>query len=177
MAAVNERLDAAMKATDFINSGTGQIVRSVGGYDTFVPTASPPQIGYDASLVLVLSRADIALSELSGLGRQLPNPHLLIGPYVRQEAVLPSRIEGTRTDLNDLLLDEIGVDDLPSAPQADRTEVRNYVAAMELGLELLERRPIITLNLVKELHARLMAGMSAQRGGLVRPGTFRTVRN
>jgi hypothetical protein len=41
--------------------------------------------------VLALSRADAALSELSGLGRQLPEPYLLIDPYLRQEAVLSSR--------------------------------------------------------------------------------------
>jgi hypothetical protein len=43
----------------------------------------PPQLDYDEGLVLLLSRADAALSELSGLGRYLPNPHVLIAPYVR----------------------------------------------------------------------------------------------
>ena len=56
--------------------------------------------------MLALSRADAALSELSGFGRNLANPHLLIAPYVRREAVLSSRIEGTTASLADLLLDE-----------------------------------------------------------------------
>lgn len=166
-----------MKATDFINAETGRIVRSFDGHDTFVPAATPPLITYSTSLVLALSRADAALSELSGLGRQLPNPHLLISPYLRREAVLSSRIEGTRASLSDILLDEIGANEQPSAPEADRIEVRNYVAAMELGIELLHRRPVITLNLVKDLHARLMEGAPAPRGGLIRPGAFRTVQN
>jgi hypothetical protein len=42
------------------------------------------------------------LSELGGLARNLPNPHLLIGPFVRREAVLSSRIEGTQASLSDL---------------------------------------------------------------------------
>ncbi len=75
------------------------------------------------------------------------------------------------------MLDEINANERPSASETDRIEVRNYVAAMGLGLELIERRPVITLNLVKELHARLMEGVPAQRGGLIRPGAFRTVQN
>ncbi|MBA2278046.1 MAG: Fic family protein, partial [Chloroflexia bacterium] len=59
-----------MRTTDFVNRETGQIVRSIGGNDTFVPAPSPPRIDYDGALVLALSRADTALSELSGLGRQ-----------------------------------------------------------------------------------------------------------
>lgn len=166
-----------MNAADFVNSETGRIVRSMGGHDAFVPAAPPPQGSYSPSVVRALSRADAALSELSGLGRQLPSPHLLIGPYVRREAVLSSRIEGTRSSLNDILLDDIGVKDLPVALEADRLEVRNYVASMEHGLELLQRRPVITLNLVKDLHARLMEDMPAQRGGRIRPGAFRTGQN
>lgn len=55
------------------------------------------------------------MSELSGIGRILPNPHLLIEPYIRREAVLSSRIEGTRTNLSELLSDEAGqpVDEAP----------------------------------------------------------------
>jgi len=64
-------------------------------------------VEYDASLTTLLSQSDAALSELSGLGRYLPNPDLLIAPYVKREAVASSRIEGTQADLSDLLLDEI----------------------------------------------------------------------
>jgi len=60
-----------------------------------------PQIEFNADLVKLISKTDAALSELSGLGRTLPNPHLLIAPYVRREAVLSSRIEGTRASLSD----------------------------------------------------------------------------
>ena len=78
------------------------------------------------------------LSGLSGLGRQLPNPHLLIAPYVRREAVLSSRIEGTRASLSDLLLTR------PSRERpedGDVREVRNYVEALEYGLERLRELP------------------------------------
>jgi Fic family protein len=48
-------------------------------------------------LANALSRADAALSELSGVGCLLPNPHMLIAPLMRREAELSSRIEGTQT--------------------------------------------------------------------------------
>jgi len=62
------------------------------GYHAFVPVPLPPDIHYQVELVLLLSRADAALSKLSGLGRTLPNAHLLIAQYVWREAVLSSRI-------------------------------------------------------------------------------------
>jgi Fic family protein len=119
-------------------------------------------------LVLLLSRADAALSELSGVGRHLPNPHLLIALYVRREAVLSSRIEGTRTSLSELLMDEAGVPPREGDPD-DVREVRNYVTALEYGVRRLKSLPL-SLRLVRELHARLMKGV---RGDRATPGEFR----
>src|SRR5204863_409992 len=84
----------------------GRVIRARGGYHAFIPAPLPPKLVYDEDLVRALSRADARLSELSGLGRHLPNPHLLIAPYVRREAVLSSKIEGTTTSLAELLLEE-----------------------------------------------------------------------
>ncbi len=120
----------------------------------------------------VLAEAERALGELRGFGRRgLPNPHLLIRPFLRQEAVLSSRIEGTRADLEQLLLFEVSPTDEPE--QSDVLEVANYVAALELGFELLERLPV-SLRLIREVHGRLMEGV---RGQERRPGEFRHVQN
>jgi Fic family protein len=146
------------------------VVQAPGGYAAFLPAPLPPVISYDTDLVLALSRADSALSELSGIGRQLPNPHLLIAPYLRREAVLSSRIEGTRASLSDLLLDE-AEDDRPA--DGDVREVRNYVEALEYGLERLRDLPL-SLRLVRELHERLMRGV---RGEKATPGEFRRSQN
>jgi Fic family protein len=159
-----------MNAADFRDSSAGTVVQAAGGYAAFVPAPLPPAISYDADLVLTLSRADSALSELSGIGRQLLNPHLLIGPYLRREAVLSSRIEGTRASLSDLLLDE-AEDDRPT--DADVREVRNYVEALEYGLDRLRDLPL-SLRLVGEIHARLMRGV---RGERATPGEFRRSQN
>src|SRR5437773_5420016 len=126
-----------MDPTAFKAPEAGRVIRTSQGYAAFVPAPLPPVLDYGADLVRVLSRADAALSELSGLGRHLPNPHLLIAPYVRREAVLSSRIEGTKATLSDLLLDEV-----PGAPAnrdlSDIGEVRNYIVALEHGIRRLK---------------------------------------
>ncbi len=161
-----------MNPADFQCPQAGRVVQTPEGYAAFVPAPLPPELNFDAELTLALSRADAALSELSGIGRHLPNPHLLIAPYVRREAVLSSRIEGTRASLSDVLLDELQ-DDTPHKEEADVREVRNYVAALQYGLERLQSLPL-SLRLVKELHAKLMQGV---RGERATPGEFRRSQN
>jgi len=56
----------------------GSVIRTLRGYHAFVPAPPPRRIIYDDALISLLSQADAALSELSGLGRYLPNPELLI---------------------------------------------------------------------------------------------------
>jgi len=107
-----------------------------------------------------------------GLGRHLPNPHLLIAPYVRREAVLSSRIEGTTTSLAELLLEEVAAGSTRRDPD-DVREVRNYVTALEYGVTRLRTLPL-SLRLVRELHARLMKGV---RGEHATPGEFRRTQN
>jgi len=121
--------------------------------------------------VRALSDADRLIGRLAGEGGRLPNPHLLIRPFVRREAVLSSRIEGTRATLGELLAAEAGaaVDRSP----ADLREVANYVVALEYGVKRLKTQPL-SLRLTRELHAKLMTGV---RGGHATPGVFRTTQN
>ena len=161
-----------MDPTAFKAPEAGRVIRTPKGYAAFVPAPLPPTLDYGADLVRALSRADAALSELSGLGQHLPNPHLLIAPYIRREAVLSSRIEGTKATLSDLLMDEVPGPRI-SRKTSDVREVRNYVVALEHGIRRLKTVPL-SLRLVRELHARLMKGV---RGGQATPGEFRRSQN
>jgi Fic family protein len=146
-------------------------------YWAFVPDPLPPRLDWDTELVKVLSQADRALGELSGLGRTMPNPHLLIGPFLRREAVLSSRIEGTQADITDLYVYEAGQLPLPgmgaASPEEDVREVLNYVRALEYGLQRLDKLPV-SLRLIRELHDRLLTGV---RGEKATPGKFRKTQN
>lgn len=160
-----------MEPGDFQALQAGQVIRTGQGYYAFMPTPLPPTIDYTPALVRLLSVADAALSELSGLGQVLPTPNLLIAPYLRREAVLSSRIEGTQTSLADLLADEAG--QTPRATADDVHEVRNYVVALQYGIERLQTLPL-SLRLVRELHQKLMQGV---RGDRATPGEFRRSQN
>ncbi|HET6202798.1 MAG TPA: Fic/DOC family N-terminal domain-containing protein [Planctomycetota bacterium] len=119
-------------------------------------------------LVEGIKTAERPLGLLAGFGSTLPNPCLLIGPFVRREAVLSSRIEGTEAFLSDLFLHEAAPSAAPR--EADVREVANYVRALEQGLS--PDRPLpVSLSLVRDLHRTLMTGV---RGGERTPGEFRT---
>ena len=77
----------------------GRKVRCPDGHTAFVPDPLPPALAWTPTLVGALSDADRAIGRLAGEGGRLPNPHLLIRPFVKREAVLSSRIEGTQATL------------------------------------------------------------------------------
>jgi len=161
-----------MNPTTFREPTAGRPIRAEGGYWAFVPAPLPPTLQWDTVLVTALSRADAALSRLEGVGSQLPNPHLLIDPYARREAVLSSRIEGTQASLSDILLDEIDPGRV-EASRDDIREVRNYVDALEFGIQRLQELPL-SVRLVRELHRVLMQGV---RGDHATPGELRVSQN
>ncbi len=119
----------------------------------------------------MLTDAERTLGELAGVGGMLVNPHLLIRPFIKREAILSSRIEGTVTRLDELLRFEAEPENPISQPD-DLEEVLNYVAALDLGLQRLQEGFPLCLRLLKEIHARLMQGV---RGSDRHPGEFRRV--
>lgn len=161
-----------MEPESFRHSPAGRLVRITSGSWAFVPNPLPPEIPWTVDLVALLSDADLALGELAGLGRLLSNPNLLIHPFVRREAVLSSRIEGTQASLSELYIYEAGQIAL-FEETADVHEVFNYVRALEYGLVRLRGLPI-SLRLIREIHARLLEGV---RGERMTPGEFRRSQN
>jgi len=160
-----------MDLDKFQHSPTGRLVKTPRDYWAFVPHPLPPRLSYDSPLVALLSEADRALSRLAGVGERLPNPDLLVMPYMRREAVLSSKIEGTQASVSDLLFFEAGQKEASRRP--DVREVHNYVLAMNHGLLRLSDLPL-SLRLVSEMHETLMAGV---RGGQSTPGEFRRTQN
>lgn len=160
-----------MQPADFTENKTGQVIKTSQGYWAFIPDPLPPELHITWQLASHLSEADRALSELAGIARTLPNPHLLIGPFIRREAVLSSRIEGTQAGLSDLLFFEASPITTPHTP--DVKEVANYVSALEYGLARLKDLPI-SLRLIREMHEHLLKGV---RGENLTPGEFRRSQN
>lgn len=145
-----------MQRVDFVDNAPGRLVDIGGGHVAFVPDDLPPRLSWDTTLVKSISDADRALGQLAGTGHTLTNPHLLIRPFVQKEAVLSSRIEGTRATLSDLLLFDLEPNRPPSV--VDTREVSNYVAALESGLKRIHDIPIGT-RVIRELHEMLLRGV------------------
>lgn len=159
-----------MKREDFTNP-SGTITLTSGGAPAFIPAPLPPNLDVTWFLTEGLAKAERALGKLAGIGNTLPNPHLLIRPFVRREAVLSSRIEGTQASVADLLLFEAAGE--PSSDISDVREVVNYIRALDFGRERLGELPI-SLRFLRETHAQLMRGV---RGEQHDPGEFRRVQN
>ena len=164
-----------MNYQSFQNSPAGRLSKTIQGYYAFIPNPLPPVLNWNESLVNSLSEADRAVGKLAGLSRDLPNPHLLIIPFMHSEAVLSSRIEGTQATISDVYKYETGQLSLFKDDKdiSDVKEVHNYVLALDCGLKRLKEIPL-SLRLLRELHKILLEGV---RGGESRPGEFRQAQN
>ena len=142
-----------------------------GSYAAFVPAPLPPKLDWTPRLIRVLSDADRMIGKLAGEGGRLPNPHILMRPFLQREAVLSSKIEGTQATLGELLAAEAGVA-VDRSPD-DLREVGNYVVALEHGILRLKELPLC-VRIIRELHEKLMTGV---RGQQATPGRFRKIQN
>lgn len=152
-------------------SPSGLIFSSPKGYNAFIPHPLPPEIGWNTDLVNALSRADFLIGKLSKEGQKLPNPHLLMRPFITREAVLSSKIEGTRATVGEVLAHDAGIKS--NTDSSDILEVQNYVEALDYGLKRLRDLPL-SLRLIRELHKHLMQDVSSPH---VTPGAFRKTQN
>ena len=144
---------------------------SRGKYSAFVPDVLPPTLHWTPRLIRLLSDADRLIGKLAGEGGRLPNPHVLMRPFTRREAVLSSKIEGTQATLGELLAVEAGIP-VERSPD-DLREVGNYVVALEHGIARLKKLPIC-VRLIKELHEKLMTNV---KGHHATRGEFRKIQN
>ena len=123
-----------------------------------VPPPCPREL--DAREVLKpLVAAERAIASIAAVASLLPHPDLITRSLERREAVLSSQIEGTRTDLTQLLeYEATGSDEgLPD----DAVVTLGYVRALDHGLRAVRRDggpKHLTLDLLLQLHRVLMTG-------------------
>ena len=141
-------------------------------YRAFVPS----KINYnwewsDTKLNKLLSEADRQIGELNAYSLLIPNVDLYIKMHVKIEANKSSRIEGTRTTIEEDLLD---ITDINPEKRDDWEEVQNYVKATNYGVQRIRDGFPVCTRLIREMHAILMQGV---RGEHKTPGEFRTSQN
>ena len=155
----------------FVDATYGDVIKTPGrfGYYAFRPAPIPRRLQLADRTIALMSEADRALGCLAGAGRILPNPHLLVRPYLTREALASNRIEGTQASLSDVF--DVEADARDDDDQL--TEVTNYINAFEFGRELLDDLPISTRFLCR-IHDTLLSGVRGQDRD---PGNVRRSQN
>lgn len=142
-----------------------------GTYKSFQPEKINRQWAIDDMEILnLLSQADRQIGRLDMYSDYIPNIELFISMHVLKEATQSSKIEGTKTNIEEALLDK---EDILEDKRDDWEEVQNYIAALKMAVDSLEEIPFSS-RLIKKAHQTLMQGV---RGEHKLPGQFRTSQN
>lgn len=156
-----------MKFEDF-HAGT---YRRQYGYQSFLPTNINHEWTWeDPRINVLLEKATKALGELNAFSMIIPNVDLFIRMHIVKEANDSSRIEGTRTEIEEAVLEERDID---PERRDDWREVQNDIRAMNTAIGELDRLPL-SLRLLRKTHAELMNDVHRERKS---PGEFRQSQN
>jgi Fic family protein len=147
----------------FRRSPIGRL-QSIRGYDhylnrpydhhTYIPADLPASVPLSEQTYKMISEADRAVGRLDAAAARLPNPSLLVRPALYREALATSALEGTYAPLVEVLEADF-VDEKRRSHEV--REILNWVRAAELGLELIQHKPICS-TVLHQLHAVLVQG-------------------
>lgn len=140
-------------------------------YQSFLPSKINQSFNLsDPGILSMLEDANRLLGELNAYARLVPDVDYFIQMYVKSEAVSSSRIEGTKTGINEALLEE---EDISPERRNDWKEVQSYIKAMNQAIKELESLPV-SMRLISHAHKVLL---SQTRGEHKEPGSIRSSQN
>lgn len=123
-------------------------------YNYFYPKELPKELNLDNKLISKLSAANLLIGELRGLTNTISNITLFIQAYKRREAVLSSKIEGTRVSLTDVFLSEAGAKERKGF--LNLLEVRNYIYSLNFALDKLSKGEKMNKEMINHMHYLLL---------------------
>ena len=138
----------------------------------FVPDSLPIHDLDHARLLKAVGDPIASLARFDGMLRGMVNPQILLSRIPDQEAVLSSRIEGTRTTVDEVLRHDAGRK-TEAANQDDLIEVLNYRSTLRRATEAVQAGPI-DLPLILQMHSELMKGARGERNARASCASVRT---
>ena len=158
--------------TQFSDTFPGNKRNSLLGYGFYLPgdLFQCQSIPFSMKIFQEMERASLALGEFSTLIKRIPNPELFLHCYLSKEATLSSKIEGTKTEIEDAYFDDA---DIQIERRDDWSELQAYIKAFNEAVQNLEVLPLCT-RLIRQAHQTLL---SQVRGKDKLPGEFRRSQN
>lgn len=121
--------------------------------DYQIPTL-PLDFDFETKNILrQLSKSNRRLAELKGVALTIPNENILLSSLVLQEALDSSAVENIVTTSDELYRTELDIKGEIS--NAAAKEVLNYRQAMQVGFEMVRKKKLLTLNVVKQIQKEL----------------------
>lgn len=140
-------------------------------YKAFLPNKiNEKWVWEDSEINILLDEANRKLGEINAFSILIPNIDLFIKMHIVKEANKSSKIEGTKTEIDEAIMKE---NEITPEKRDDWKEVHQYIEAMNEAIKLLEKLPISN-RLIRETHKILL---KTGRGENKTPGEFRRSQN
>ena len=140
-------------------------------YKAFLPNPiNEKWFWQDSEINMLLEEANRTLGEINAFSILIPNIDLFIKMHITQEANTSSKIEGTKTEMDEAIMKE---EEITPERRDDWKEVHQYIEAMNGSIKLLNELPLSN-RLIRETHKILLQTV---RGENKMPGDFRISQN